>query len=101
MMETQFNVNNINEFKNVFEKSNNELLFELDKVLNEISNLHQIITTPKSQKLQKLFEEYINNEMKVIDKNNKVICKDLEMIIYEYSAFIENIREKVDLDEKV
>lgn len=99
MSEINFNINSLKDFQNNFLRNNNDILDELKTIQNEVVNLKEILDTPKSNELQKLFSEYTDEQIKVVEKYHQVINNNIERTILEYNSFIESIGQMVSKNE--
>ena len=99
MSEINFSINSLKDFQNNFLRNNNDILDELKTIQNEVVNLKEILDTPKSNELQKLFSEYTDEQIKVVEKYHQVINNNIERTILEYNSFIESIGQMVSKNE--
>ena len=89
------NIYKIQDFKKDIFEINSDLLFELRKVQNEIENIEDVISTPKSRDFKIIFQHYASDEIKMIEDSKEVFNKDLELVIKEYEEFMDDIQKMV------
>lgn len=88
MSNIMVNIDKLKEFRNLFNNTGSDLLFEVKKINNEIMELDKILDTPKGKKYEEMFMEYMYDEIKIIEKFNDKIDKNIGVSIKSYEEFL-------------
>ncbi len=93
------NVAKLTELRDKFQYLSNDLNTEIKGMNEEIINLDEILSTPKGDKLIELFTDFVTDEKNRLSKNNEIISNHFNLVIDEYSNFLNETNSVVDTNE--
>ncbi len=89
-------VQDIQRMQEVFEKNNSEILECLNKINKELEEMPNVLSTPNSNKIIPEFLNYGKNRYKFVSESSELFKKRFELIINEYSSFMEEVKDSIE-----
>ena len=79
-------------FKNNFEKYNNEIIESMKNMCQEFENIDQVLNTPKSTKEMPKIISYLKTEISERQNDETFFCSKIDLAISRYSDYDDYVK---------
>ena len=90
-----FNKDEVLELKNSFNNYNTNISNSLQTICDEITNIGNILNTPKANRVIPNYVDYYKNQISYVNDNVESFNTNFDMAINEYSDFMSSIGNMV------